>query len=126
DAKVYANIATDLESEVETLDKDLRELRDHGEELRVKQKELDEQLAETSGAEAEAERLKDIRMRLGGLEEEERSKQGERAEKLGTAWRDLVQKRIQDRLHVLRADRDKHIGALRSIEGIRQERATLA
>lgn len=125
DAKVYANLAADLEAAIDRLTADVGELTGQLEEGRKHQKELDDELTKTAGVEAEAETLRDINVRLANLADEQATKEKERAARLTGAWRDLVQPKVRARLAALRAESEKHLAALRELEGVSREIATL-
>lgn len=111
-AKVFAEVAAQLQADIDQLEEDLAGLQEERDKSLQKKQDLDEQLQATAAIETDVARLKLLQDQIQKLEAEQARLQEEERAKLTNAWRDLVQPKIQARIQRLEQESSAQMDGL--------------
>jgi DNA sulfur modification protein DndD len=109
--KFFSAEAQKYGRQLEILTDDLRGLQNQREQMVAQQKVLDGILLASSAQEVDVQALQEIRQEMKKAKEEEQKLSIEKSEKLASAWLDLVQEPVQERIAILEEEYGRLVAA---------------
>jgi DNA sulfur modification protein DndD len=121
EAQVFAAEGARLDTEIEACESDLISLKEQHKALANKQSELELFFENIAGIEADIQRLQELTSNRESLKEEQISLAKSNKDKLGSAWRDLLQPTINKQLAIIEPERERLISNLSNITAVRKQ-----